>query len=72
MQISFTGLVMSENSIVFTHVDEARKANLHGYKRIRIRPAIYERGLYSCPSIALVHIVIAVGGMTGGCVHRLA
>ena len=38
---------MSENSIVFTHVDEARKANLHGYKRITIRPAIYERGLFS-------------------------
>ena len=35
---------MSENSIIFTHVHEARKANLHAYKRITIRPAIYERG----------------------------
>ena len=33
---------LSENSITFTHVDEARKANLHAYKRITIRPAIYE------------------------------
>ena len=29
-----------------THVDEARKANLHAYNRITIRPAIYKRGLY--------------------------
>ena len=36
---------MSENCIIFTHVDEARKANLHAYKRITIRRAIYERGL---------------------------
>ena len=35
------------NFIIFTHVDEARKANLHAYKRIPIRPAIYESGL-SC------------------------
>ena len=42
MQISLPGLALSENSIVFTHVDEARKANLHAYKRITIRPAIYE------------------------------
>ena len=31
--------------LFFTNVDEARKANLHAYKRIIIRPAIYERGL---------------------------
>ena len=31
--ISFLASFLSENYIIFTHVDEARKANLHGYKR---------------------------------------
>ena len=46
MQISLPiASFLSENPIIFTHVDEARKANLHVYKRVTIRPAIYERGL---------------------------
>ena len=44
---TFLASLLSENSITFTHVNEARKANLHAYKRITIRPAIYERGLFT-------------------------
>ena len=40
-------MLLSKNSIIFTHVHEARKANLHAYKRITTRPAIYERGLWT-------------------------
>ena len=43
---AFQASFLSENSIVFTHVDEARKTNLHAYKIITIRPVIYERGLF--------------------------
>ena len=37
---------LSENCIIFTHVAGSKKANLHAYKRITIRPAINERGLW--------------------------
>ena len=46
MQISLLASFLSENSIIFALVDEDRKANLHAYKRITIRPTIYERGQY--------------------------
>ena len=41
----FLASFLSENSSIVTHIDEARKANLHAYKRIAVRPAIYKRGL---------------------------
>ena len=43
-------LFLGENSIIFIHVDAAAKANLHAYKRMIIRPAIYERGLFALHS----------------------
>ena len=57
MQISLPALFLSENYIIFIHVDEVRKANLHAYKRITIRPAIYERGL--CP-VTLTLILVEI------------
>ena len=53
MQIRLPSLVLRENSIIFIHVDDARKANLHAYKIITIRPAIYERGLHTLASTFL-------------------
>ena len=45
--LAFLTSFLSENSIIFTHVDEAMKGNLHAYKRITIRRVIYERGLFA-------------------------
>ena len=42
---AFLTSLLSENTFVFTHASEARKANLNAYKRITIKPSIYERGL---------------------------
>ena len=44
---AFLTSLLSENTFVFTHASEARKANLNAYKRITIKPSIYERGLYT-------------------------
>ena len=46
-QISLPSLVFEEKFYCFYTCCEVRKANLHAYKRITIRPAIYERGLFS-------------------------
>ena len=39
---AFLASFLSENYIIAIHVHEA---NLHAYKRITVRPAIYDRGL---------------------------
>ena len=53
---AFLASFLNENDvIIFTHVDEARKANLHAYKRITIRPAIYERGLLTLLLIKIIY-----------------
>ena len=52
---AFLASFLSENYIIVTRVDEARKANLHAYERMTIRSAIYERGLCDLLRTQLQH-----------------